>query len=150
MTDRAPLLALVSGVLLVISSGCEDLTRPPYSAPVETDGAEQPTFPVEDSFPPIAESSVAYRRVSPDSRGALSRYVLDTTDVFELHYLSPANGLEVHPGTYVRVDSMIEFDFSFWPRGNASGVLTGDRLHVTHDVVLQINAGFEDGTYVRR
>lgn len=146
MIDRAPLLALVSGILLVFSFGCEDLTRPPYS-----DG-ESPTPPVEDSFPPVSESSIAYYRACPDHRPARSRYVLDTVDSgFELQSLG-SWGLAVHAGTYAREDSLIDFDFDGWSAAGpweATGILENDSLQVAYNVIMLLT-DFEDGTYVRR
>lgn len=162
MGMRALLLAFVSCTLLVLSTGCEDLTRPPFVPEAETGEPEPPPLPDEDDFPPVPESSVAYDRASPHSYGALSRYVLDTTDVseFELQYLD-SDGLFAYTGTYrstlqdsvtsFRSEIVFDFDGGYFTgtAPDATGILMGNRLEVTYHPVMVLS-DFESGTYVRR
>lgn len=148
--DRAPLLALVSCALLVASTGCGDLPYDPVDGPLEK--GLPPAEPVEDSFPSVPQSAIAYDRESPHASGALSRYVLDTiSGEFELQYLG-AGGLGVFTGTYTRFAWQIDFDFDGWSAAGpweATGTLGSERLDVSYNVVMLLS-DFENGTYVRR
>lgn len=150
MIDRTPLLALVFGALLAVTMGCGDLPYDPVDGPDEK--GLPPAEPVEDSFPSVPESSVAYDRVSSDTSVALSRYVLDTVNSeFELQSLG-SSGLGVYAGTYARENSVIDFDFDAWSAAGpweATGTLENDSLQVSYNTVMYLS-DFENGTYVRR
>lgn len=150
MIMRTPLHAFVSGALLAVTMGCGDLPYDPVDGPDER--GLPPADPVEDSFPSVPESSVAYDRVSFSTSGAPSRYVLDTiNNAFELQSLG-SSGLAVYAGTYGREDSLIDFDFDAWSAAGpweARGTLENDSLQVSYNAVMLLT-DFENGTYVRR
>lgn len=100
-------------------------------------------------FPPVIGEADVYYREPPIVTGGHSRYVIYANGEFELQFATDRWNFFFYRGTFTRIDAPQGFAFSFHgdARWQATGVLDGERLTVTYNMVM-ILSDFEDGVYV--
>lgn len=139
---RQPLRFAALTAALILSVGCQD-GRMPTSPSRVTPAPLPPT-----TFPDVEQPA----RVFVAANSARSRYVLYDDGKFVLQYLQPL-GLRDFPGTYKQPDGTLTFTFTGdgWSvpgQPDARGVLEGDSLTVSYNIIMQLS-DFENGVYVR-
>lgn len=132
--------ALAAALIMCVS--CQD-SRTPTSPSQVTAAPLPPT-----TFPDVVQPARIF--VAADS--GRSRYVLYDEGKFALQYLYSLGSWHF-PGTYKEVDGQLTFTFdgdgwSIAGQPDARGVLEGDSLTVSYNVIMQLS-DFENGVYVR-
>ena len=139
----AALLAIVA-----VMTGCD---RALPSAPTRTIPQSLPPAPAPAPFPVEGARVFVYA----SARGAVmpytlaSRFVLHDNGTFALQYLSGSQGSNEYRGTYTEVDGLVTFHWEGWSTAGswgATGVLTGDSLAVTFNMIMLLS-DFENATY---
>lgn len=116
---------------------------------VSADDSPQGSPDPATGFPPAPADADVYVAESTSSTGAVSRYVIYGNGRFELQYVSAHWGYFAYAGSFTRTQSPQGFAFRFDgdPRWQATGVLNGERLTITYNLVMLLS-DFEDGVYV--
>jgi hypothetical protein len=135
---------------LVVSAACQDRTP---TSPHQMQAAPLPPT----TFPEVVKPArILVFSPSPLYRASAytidSRYVLYDDGEFALQYLRSL-GSWSYSGTYKEADGKLTFTFNGrgWSvpgQPDARGVLDGDTLTVSYNIVMQMS-DFEDGMYVR-
>jgi hypothetical protein len=145
-------ILILSLIVLIVSCNKEYLPVPNSG---NSNGQVNTNLPVIPRTASLADTTGVFDFLSQSSYPVsgyttTSRYILYDDSSFVLQY--DHNGGFEYRGSYIKVDSLITFNWEGWSTAGpwgAIGTLRGDTLTVSYNTIMALS-GFEDAIYLRK